>query len=176
MSLPPPPKSSNDHDKKLSDVELDNELLPGYTGKAGAKPEQELLNVAFRGGIRAPSPSPSVISIDDLNNVRVGRNPDYLPVPDSRRHVSRSPTARPRSLKGRLALFWVANKGLALVMIAQVFGTLMNVTTRLLEMEGNNGKSTVFENIKDEAYNSTGKGYHPFQVPHSYFKLSQELY
>ncbi|KAF2101083.1 hypothetical protein NA57DRAFT_24049, partial [Rhizodiscina lignyota] len=42
---------------------------------------------------------------------------------------------------------WVRNKGLALVLIAQVFGTLMNVTTRLLEVEGNNGK-----------------GMHPFQI------------
>ncbi|KAF2431928.1 hypothetical protein EJ08DRAFT_586544 [Tothia fuscella] len=43
--------------------------------------------------------------------------------------------------------FWVRNKGLGLVLLAQVFGTLMNVTTRILELEGNNGK-----------------GMHPFQI------------
>ncbi|KYG44728.1 hypothetical protein M433DRAFT_39635, partial [Acidomyces richmondensis BFW] len=46
-----------------------------------------------------------------------------------------------------LQAFWIRNKGLAFMLIAQIFGTLMNVTTRLLEVEGNNGK-----------------GMHPFQI------------
>ncbi|OAG07641.1 uncharacterized protein CC84DRAFT_1068377, partial [Paraphaeosphaeria sporulosa] len=46
-----------------------------------------------------------------------------------------------------LKVFWVGNLGLILVLVAQLFGTLMNVTTRMLEIEGNDGK-----------------GYHPFQI------------
>ncbi|KAF3034246.1 hypothetical protein E8E12_005169 [Didymella heteroderae] len=42
---------------------------------------------------------------------------------------------------------WYKNKGLFLVLISQFFGTLMNITTRLLEIEGNDGK-----------------GYHPFHI------------
>lgn len=43
--------------------------------------------------------------------------------------------------------FWHRNIGLALVLLSQFFGTCMNITTRILELEGNNGK-----------------GLHPFQV------------
>lgn len=48
---------------------------------------------------------------------------------------------------GRLRTFYDKNRGLAYVLVAQVFGCLMNVTTRLLEIEGNHGA-----------------GMHPFQV------------
>lgn len=102
--------------------------------KPGDKPDDSL-NVS-RGAIRAPSPDPSLISIDDSNNIRLGRNPHYVP---GYRRASRSP-APPRTLRGRLQISWVKNKGLALVLIAQLFGTLMNVTTRMLEMEGNDGE------------------------------------
>lgn len=53
----------------------------------------------------------------------------------------------PEAPSGKLRAFYQRNKGLAMVLLAQVFGTLMNVTTRLLEIQGNNGK-----------------GMHPFQV------------
>lgn len=43
--------------------------------------------------------------------------------------------------------FLQQNKGLVYVLCAQLFGVLMNVTTRLLEIEGNHGD-----------------GMHPFQV------------
>lgn len=43
--------------------------------------------------------------------------------------------------------FYERNRGLAYVLLAQVFGVLMNVTTRLLEVEGNRGA-----------------GMHPFQI------------
>lgn len=55
-------------------------------------------------------------------------------------HSSDSPSERLRS-------FYERNKGLAYVLLAQIFGCLMNVTTRLLEIEGNHGS-----------------GMHPFQV------------
>lgn len=51
--------------------------------------------------------------------------------------------------RSRLRTFYDNNRGLAYVLLAQVFGCLMNVTTRLLEIEGNHGE-----------------GMHPFQVKH----------
>ena len=42
--------------------------------------------------------------------------------------------AESRGWKGALKSTWTRNKGVLLVLIAQVFGTLMSVTTRMLEM------------------------------------------
>lgn len=56
----------------------------------------------------------------------------------------------PRSVaewRDKLSEYWIRNKGLAYMLFAQVFGVLMNVTTRLLEVEGNKGE-----------------GLHPFQI------------
>jgi hypothetical protein len=137
MSLPHPPKAQDDHDSNVSSVEQISSVEPG---KSEAKSEDQSLSVTFAGGIRAPSPAPSFLSIDDANIVRLGRNPNYLPLSDGRRgHASRSP-APPRGWKGKLWASWYKNKGLALVLISQIFGTLMNVTTRILEREGNNGR------------------------------------
>ncbi|KNG47918.1 duf6 domain-containing protein [Stemphylium lycopersici] len=119
------------------------ELGAGSSLKPGDKADDTLR--VNRGAIRIPSPDPSLISIDDSNNIRLGRNPDYVPFHHDRL-TSRSP-APPQTLKGRVRASWIANKGLALVLISQLFGTLMNVTTRMLEVEGNDGK-----------------GYHPFQI------------
>ncbi|KAI4756226.1 hypothetical protein E4T52_11701 [Aureobasidium sp. EXF-3400] len=51
--------------------------------------------------------------------------------------------------QARLHASWLRNAGLFYMLLAQVFGVMMNVTTRLLEIEGNKGK-----------------GLHPFQVRH----------
>ncbi|MCJ1481805.1 hypothetical protein MMC06_001964 [Schaereria dolodes] len=47
----------------------------------------------------------------------------------------------PRSWKVLWAIFWQKNKGLILVLISQLFGALMNVTTRLLETDGSHGEA-----------------------------------
>ncbi|KAF1849582.1 uncharacterized protein K460DRAFT_215 [Cucurbitaria berberidis CBS 394.84] len=134
MTFPPPSKVVEDDDKDFQQSDL----------KPGDKPEDAL--AANRGAIRMPSPDPSPISIDDSNNIRLGRYSEHVPAHGDRGHASHS-TNPPRGFKGRIQLFWVANKGLALVLISQLFGVLMNVTTRMLEMEGNDGK-----------------GYHPFHI------------
>lgn len=134
--LPPPPlppkaPQSNNNDKNVYASEA--------TPKPGDKPDV-LLSVA-RGAARVPSPAPSLISIDDSNNIRLGCDEeDYLSGwHNDERHDSLS-SAAPRTIAGRANVFWTANKGLALVLIAQLFGTLMNVTTRMLEIEGNDGR------------------------------------
>jgi hypothetical protein len=58
----------------------------------------------------------------------------------------------------KLAALYERNKGVAYVLLAQVFGVLMNVTTRILEMEGNNGQ-----------------GMHPFQVSEERCSRDQEM-
>ena len=59
------------------------------------------------------------------------------------RYASRSP-APPATWRASFQRFWQHNRGLWLVTISQFFAALMNVTTRLLELEG--------------------EGMHPFQV------------
>lgn len=103
---------------------------------AGNKLEQSL-NIT-RGAIRDPSPNPSLLSIVDSDNIRYGRHPNYFADQNGHRYASRSP-APTGTIKGRMRAVWYKNKGLFLVLISQFFGTLMNITTRLLEMEGNDG-------------------------------------
>lgn len=57
------------------------------------------------------------------------------------------PLPPPNDWRHKIAAYWTRNKGLAYMLLAQVFGVLMNVTTRLLEVEGNKGE-----------------GLHPFQI------------
>lgn len=142
MSFLPPPKAATEHDKYDGTA---TEPHPAISVKSSAKPEASL-NATFGGGIRAPSPDPSLLSIDDSNNIRLGRNPDYVPIEGRGSHASRSPAPCPKTWRGSIALFWTRNKGLAYVLFSQLFGTLMNVATRMLEIEGNNGMSECIGN------------------------------
>ncbi|KAL9097254.1 MAG: hypothetical protein Q9165_000681 [Trypethelium subeluteriae] len=101
-----------------------------------------------RTAIRPVSPGTlSNLSVEDAEALRQGRRGLLLvPGDGGRRNASRSP-APPRTWRERWDAFWLRNKGLVLMLFAQVFGVLMNVTTRLLEIEGNEGK-----------------GLHPFQI------------
>ncbi|KAI4262636.1 MAG: hypothetical protein L6R42_002193, partial [Xanthoria sp. 1 TBL-2021] len=75
----------------------------------------------------------SIYSADNENERQRGR----LLTPAALRHQSVSPAFPARSWKARCNALWLANKGLLLVLVAQLFGVLMNVTTRLLETSGN---------------------------------------
>ena len=84
----------------------------------------------------------STYSTGNENDRRVGRVlcngavRGYSTSPDPARAWNAQPTT-----------FWSMNKGLILVVLAQSFGALMSLTTRLLETEGSHGSSM-----------------HPFQV------------
>ncbi len=140
MSALPNPKDTGDDIKQVARGQRieHEEYETESAGKPGGNKIEGSLNVS-RGAIRVPSPDPSLLSIDDSNNIRYGRNPDYFSNQSDRRYASQSP-ASPRTARGRLWAIWYTNKGLFLVLISQFFGTLMNITTRLLEMEGNDGK------------------------------------
>jgi len=70
----------------------------------------------------------------------IGRARSVSPYP----YASTSHPKTPRTWKGLFLNFWQQNQGLFLVTFSQLFGALMNATTRVLELEG--------------------EGMHPFQI------------
>lgn len=128
----------------------------GHTTKATAT--HTLLNVPIPHRNRTPSPDPdthSLFSNDsfDFPELRgsFSNTDDEASIPSLHTpHPARS------NWRARLNASWIRNKGLALVVIAQMFGTCMNIGTRLLEHLG-----------RDEE----GKGgMHPFQI--IFFRMS----
>ena len=87
----------------------------------------------------------STYSVDNENERRAGR---LLTVSSRGRLLSRSPAPSPRTWKATVRLFWASNKGVALVTLAQLFGVMMNVTIRLLEMHGTSGPAYVHFGVK----------------------------
>ncbi|KAK5148974.1 hypothetical protein LTR04_000245 [Oleoguttula sp. CCFEE 6159] len=154
MSLPPPKPEVEDDKISLLSIEPDTaptahdevaKLAGSRTTEKGTD-GQDYLNIPRSGPIRPLSPDTfSNLSLDEYELIRPGRRLSQHSLPGSRQ------TSRARhgtqTWRGRVEAFWLRNKGLALMLLAQVFGTLMNVTTRLLEIEGN-----------------AGKGFHPFQI------------
>lgn len=139
MSALPNPKDFDDDDKNVMGSHFAGHEAETAGTSNGNKSEGSLS--VTRGPIRVPSPDPSLLSIDDSNNMHYGHNPDYVPAQNISTYNSQPPTP-PQTLKARVQALWYRNKGLFLVLISQLFGTLMNITTRLLEMEGNNGTKT----------------------------------
>lgn len=152
--LPPPPpistlNDSDNHGDKprlectvaVDDEDVFADLPCPYHNKQSFDGIRDTLQIPTLHHPR--SPSPGAASELSFEEIRTGRSSSRG---RAHRGTSRSP-APPKTWKDRIHASWVRNKGLALVLVAQIFGTLMNVTTRLLEVEGNNGK-----------------GLHPFQV------------
>lgn len=81
------------------------------------------------------------LSPDAISNLSVEEYEQLHEIPKART------IPLPNTWKGRVRGFFDRNLGLIYMLVAQIFGTMMNVTTRFLEIEGNNGK-----------------GLHPFQV------------
>lgn len=98
----------------------------------------QYLSAPHQGPIRPLSP-------DTLSNLSAG---EYDAMRLDRQPEADATTTRDASTwRGWFHAFWVKNLGLGYMLLGQVFGTLMNVATRILEVEGNNGK-----------------GMHPFQI------------
>jgi drug/metabolite transporter (DMT)-like permease len=157
MTLPPPPAADEvkagflSADRAEQEETVFNALTPTPSLEGPQKPKSlsfsngGFLSAPLTGPVRPLSPDTiSNLSIDEYEQIRPGRLSRQLDG-DGRR-ISDSP-APPRGFRGKLQQFWIRNKGLAFMLLGQVFGTLMNVTTRLLEIEGNKGK-----------------GLHPFQI------------
>lgn len=102
--------------------------------KANGKIESQphTLEVPLQNSFRISSEDDgSTYSADNENQRQRGR----LLAPSTLRHASFSP-APAQTWKATCHAQWVANKGLAYVLAAQLFGALMNVTARLLETTG----------------------------------------
>lgn len=159
MSAPPPISAADEDKASLLSTDREDD---GRHDSVAATPKLEGVKKTFHlnlsndnGFLSAPLSAPvRSLSPDTLSNLSID---EYEQIYPGRRASRRSddvvaspleyPATPPRGIKGRLQQFWVRNKGLSYMLVAQVFGTLMNVTTRLLEVEGNKGK-----------------GLHPFQI------------
>ncbi|KAM5351935.1 hypothetical protein ACJ41O_004658 [Fusarium nematophilum] len=106
-------------------------LAPG----AGEEPRGHLLPV--------PSPSPNLVAskgddpnFDQFRRLSLSPSPCPSPIPMGRlpNHGTDSQLETPPT---RWQLFWARNKPAALVALSQFFGALMNLSARLVELEGN---------------------------------------
>ena len=131
-----------------SDAKSDGRKSPyqDFNSKEASNPSngQPYLDVPLHDAFRPSIDTVSSYSLDNNSERCTARSLH----PNLERIASRSP-APPTTLKGKWAVFWHKNKGLALVLLAQFFGGLMNVATRILEVDATNGPALS-----------------PFQVPH----------
>ena len=126
----------------------DDSALRGRSTQSKDKSGESLNTYLRAPSSRASRPlSPdalSNLSAEEYEQLRPSRS---LTFPAHEDHSTSQPTESPTGWRARLAAVWIRNKGLAYMLLAQVFGVLMNVTTRILEIEGNKGE-----------------GLHPFQI------------
>lgn len=122
------------------DLETEDPRLAVQSRKATSK-AKPYLDVPVQPTFTRSSDTLSDISTYSADN----ENERSSSVSGSTRLLSRS--LAPQTWRGKLQEIWTANKGLALVILSQLFGVMMNVTTRLLEMDGSHGSAM-----------------HPFQV------------
>lgn len=152
MEAPVPKPQSAGQEKSTPGTNFEQLQAPQMNtddsnGKSSIKANSPYLDVPLQ-----PASARSSITISDLSIYSADneneRRPGRLLTPlGVCRLPSRSPVPAPTSWNGKFEVFWAKNKGLALVTLAQLFGVMMNVTTRLLEMDG-----------------SHGAGMHPFQI------------
>ena len=138
-------------EKSFSNPDLEPPEGPSTTtDDSNAKPSAKArpyLEVPLQSAFSKSSDTISDLSIYSVDNENERRTERLLTPSGTYRLPSRSPGPPPTTWKGRFDVFWLKNKGLVLVMLAQLFSVMMNVTTRLLEMDGNHGA-----------------GMHPFQI------------
>jgi hypothetical protein len=121
------PKPEEDDKTSLFSVDVDNDppkddTKPLYPGHLSVPHGEDILRIS----------SPDAFSEFSVSNDGRGRRGRSISMqPPGQRYVSKSPAPLAKSVTGGpIRVFWTRNKGLALVALAQVFGTLMNVTTR----------------------------------------------
>jgi hypothetical protein len=115
-------------------------------GKPTAK-TSPYLDVPLQSALNRSSDTVSDLSLYSADNENERRTGRLLTPSGTYRLPSMSPGPPPTTRKGKFNVFWMKNKGLVLVMLAQLFGVMMNVATRWLEMD-----------------RGDGAGMHPFQI------------
>lgn len=136
--------------KSCPTLVLEDSLSKADHGKFTTKTSnhQPYLDVPLQSAFARSSDTLSDLSIYSADNENERRTGRLLTLSSGGRLLSRSPAPLPKTWKETARLSWARNKGLALVMLAQLFGVMMNVTIRLLETSGTSGRP----------------GLHPFQV------------
>lgn len=150
MTPASPTTDAGDAEPKNGPASMVNEsAVAGDQGKASAKASfnHPYLDVPLPNASRRSSDTASDISIYSADNENERRTGRLLDVSVGSRLSSRSPAPATATWKQETQVFWLTNKGLFLVILAQFFGVMMSVTTRLLEIDGTHGP-----------------GMHPFQV------------
>ncbi|KAK5110136.1 hypothetical protein LTR62_006270 [Meristemomyces frigidus] len=138
------------HDQDTENIEITGSRPPSPKLENQIKADayasgNGFLTAPLTGPIRPLSPDTlSILSADEYEQIHPTVNSPYADNATDHLGHAGGETANWRI---KLHAFYLRNKGLGYMLIAQIFGTLMNVTTRLLEIEGNNGK-----------------GMHPFQI------------
>jgi len=143
MSRPVTPVPGKTNDSVQADLD---KPFPGQDSNVPKQPESHFLELPqFRAPHRPLSPDTlSNLSVEEFDQLGP-RNDEPSVWLDGGHQALRSSWAA--KWQARLHASWVRNAGLFYMLLAQVFGVMMNVTTRLLEIEGNKGK-----------------GLHPFQI------------
>ena len=104
-----------------------------------ASNQQPYLDIPLPSAFARSSDTLSNLSNHSADNENQRRTARLLTLSSSGRLLSRSPAPSPRTWRETIRLFWARNKGLSLVILAQLFGSIMNVTIRLLEVNGTSG-------------------------------------
>lgn len=135
---------------------LENSLSKADHGNPSAKTSNHhpYLDVPLQSAFARSSDTVSDLSTYSADNENERCTGRLLTVSSAGRLLSSSPAPSPTTWKETFRLSWASNKGLALVMFAQLFGVMMNVTIRLLETAG-----------------TSGPGMHPFQVRPAMFLI-----
>jgi len=94
---------------------------------------------------------PSLLTRDDFDQLQLSRSDSRNS--NSREHPKNITEKETANNKDKSA-FWARNKGIVAMLVSQFFGTLMGLTTRFLELEG--------------------EGMHPFQVGAILFPLQED--
>lgn len=144
MSLP------KTEDVKVASLPVDAQIAP--TASIALSPKFEgqhksthegFLSAPLTGPVRPLSPDAlSLLSADEYDQLQLDQQGHHHTYALAPAHID-----PPQGWRSKVRDFWTRNYGLFLMLLAQFFGTLMNVTTRLLEVEGNKGQ-----------------GLHPFQI------------
>lgn len=123
-------------DRSLLSMDLASDYSKADKSFDGARNITTLSVPLYAGQIRSASPDAlSICSAGEFESLRTGRSFSRGGVPNA----SQSP-AQSSPWRGKLEAGWVRNKGVVMVIVSQIFGTTMNVLTRMLELGGNNGK------------------------------------
>ncbi|KAB8346149.1 hypothetical protein FH972_023195 [Carpinus fangiana] len=158
LPLPGPAIGLASPDANLNDLDSKPRPESHYIAPAvTASPATSLGVPLVRRRSRSPDASSLVTNDDDfpseLRRIASNRSPPLQdPTTFEDEDLTFAKAAQRSKPEGGIAAFWSRNKGVFLVLTAQVFGCLMNVTTRLLE------------NPTTAADGHTEQGMHPFQI------------